>query len=418
MTAARESITQEETSQEMQDLLKGGLSYRPFHRGEIVEGKVVGLSRDGLIVDIGAKVEGIIPPQEMRSLGREEIASLPPGHKLLVFILRAEGPDEPILLSLDRARGEKGWRLLQQRLERGECFEAPVSGYNRGGLLVDVEGLQGFVPLSQLEGGRPEDTAGALASRVGQTIRLKVLELNRRRNRIILSERAAMQEWRSQQKERLLGELQEGEIRRGRITSIQEFGLFVDLGGADGLAPTSELTWDRSRPLEEVFKVGEEVDVYILRVDHENRKIALSLRRAQPGRWEEIIDRYQVGQVVIGQVTKLVDFGAFARIEGALEGLIHISELCDRRISHPKEVVREGETLPLKIVRIEKERHRLGLSLKQARAEGEAMGFVFDEAGGILEVPEEARQRLMASRGEGERAPGAEASSSPHPQEG
>jgi small subunit ribosomal protein S1 len=220
-------------------------------------------------------------------------------------------------------------------------------------------------------------------------LRVKVIEINRRRNRVILSERAAMQEWRSAQKDRLLSELHEGEIRRGRITSVRNFGVFVDLGGADGLAHLSELSWDRNRSPEEIYHIGDEVDVFVMKVDPETKKIALSLRRAQPERWEEIADRYHQGEMVVGRVTKLVTFVAFARIDGPVEGLVHVSELVDRRIAHPKEVVKEGDILPLRIVRIERDRHRLGLSLKAARDQAEAEGWGFDADGGVDYVPPE-----------------------------
>ena len=349
------------------------MDYPVLHRGDIVEGRVVGWSRGGMVVDVGAKSEGIVPPQEMQSLGRSEEHRPQPGDRVLAFVVQPEDEDGQVVLSVDRARGERGWRRLQDLYEAGESLEAAVTGYNRGGLLVEVEGVSAFVPLSQLVSLRPErggeSNEGGLASLVGRTLRLKVIEVNRRRGRAIFSERAAIQEWRAQQKERLLAELHEGEIRRGRITSIRDFGIFVDLGGADGLAHLSEISWDRDKSPEEMFHVGDEVDVFVLKVDHENKKIALSLRRAQPEQWESLIDRYQVGQIVSGQITKLTPFGAFARIDDGLEGLIHVSELSDRRVTHPKEVVKEGDVLPLKIVRIERERHRLGLSLKQARAE-------------------------------------------------
>jgi small subunit ribosomal protein S1 len=285
-------------------------------------------------------------------------------------------------------------------MEQGESFEAEVTGYNKGGLLVNVEGVHAFVPLSQVVGVRPGGENGeGLSAAVGKTLRLKVIELNRRRNRVILSERAALQEWRSQQKDRLIEELREGEIRRGRVSSVRPFGIFVDLGGADGLAHLSEISWDRNKSPEELYKVGDEVDVYIMKVDPETKKIALSLRRAQPEQWDTIVDKYQVGQVVPGVVTKLVPFGAFARIEGPVEGLIHVSELVDRRINHPKEVVREGDILPLKIVRIERDRHRLGLSLKEARREAELMGFVFTEGGEVVSVPDEIREEIERREG-------------------
>jgi small subunit ribosomal protein S1 len=382
-----------ETGENMEDLLEGeALGHPQLRRGDIIEGVVVGSDRDGILVDIGAKSEGVVPPNEMQSLRPEGAAALEPGDKVLIFVLHPETPEGQIIVSVDRARGEKGWRLLQQYYEEGTTFEGEVTGFNKGGLLVDVEGVHAFVPLSQLAGTRfvrSSDESGekGLASWVGKTLRIKVIEINRRRNRVILSERAAMQEWRAQQKERLLGELREGEIQRGKITSIREFGIFVDLGGADGLVHLSELSWDRGKSPDEMFQVGDEVDVYILKVDQENKKIALSLRRAQPEQWEGLIDKYEVGQIVTGQVTKLAPFGAFARIEGPLEGLIHISELVDRRVGHPQEVVKEGDTLPLKIVRIERHRHRLGLSLKQARPQAEEMGYVFDENGGVAALP-------------------------------
>jgi len=377
------------------------MDYPRFRRGDVVEGVVVGVSRDGLLVDIGTKSEGVVPAHEMRTLGGEEASQIHPGDTVLCWVLRPETPEGQVILSVDRANTERGWRTLQQRFEQGESFEAQVTGYNKGGLLVDVEGLAGFVPLSQLvsirtNGGSEETVTPALAEAIGRHLRLKVIELNRRRNRVILSERAAVQEWRTQQKDRLLTELQEGEVRKGRITSIRDFGIFIDLGGADGLAHLSEVSWDRSRPLEEMYRVGDEVDVYIIKVDPEAKRIALSLKRAQPEQWDGIIDRYEIGQIVTGLVTKLVPFGAFARVEGPVEGLIHVSELTDRRLNHPNEIVKEGDILPLKIIRIERDRHRLGLSLKQARPEAEAMGFVFDESGRVVDVPLEVRSQMAA----------------------
>ena len=384
----------------MAALLEGeGLQYRDLRRGEVIEGLVMGTDRDGILVNVGSKSEGVIPPHEMRSLGPEAAARLNVGERVLVYVLQPETPEGQILLSLDRARGEKGWRVLQQRFEEGQSFEAQVSGYNKGGLLVNVEGVHAFVPLSQVVGVRPErveNGESALAQMVGKTLHLKVIEINRRRNRVILSERAALQEWRSQQKERLLSELREGDIRRGKISSIRSFGVFVDLGGADGLAHLSELSWERNKAPEELFKVGDEIDVYIMKVDQETKKIALSLRRARPEQWEKIVDKYHVGQVVPGVITKLVTFGAFARIEGPVEGLVHVSELVDRRITHPKEVVKEGDIVPLKILRVERDRHRLGLSLRRARDEGEGMGFVFSPTGEVEHVPEDLREQLAA----------------------
>jgi len=384
----------------MQSWLDSQADFRTLRRGEVVEGTVMGIQRDGVLVDLGAKSEGLIPPHEMHSLGADPLSKVQVDDKILVYVMQPEADQGQIMLSVDRARGERGWRILQQRYEEGEAFEAEVTGSNKGGLLVNVEGVHAFVPLSQVVGVRPDQEGeGGLSSVVGKQLRLKVIEINRRRNRVILSERAALQEWRSQQKDRLLAELKEGEIRKGRVSSVRSFGVFIDLGGADGLAHLSEVSWDRNRSPEDMYKIGDEVDVYVMKVDPETKKIALSLRRAQPQAWDDIVDKYQVGRVVPGMVTKLVTFGAFARIEGPVEGLIHVSELVDRRIQHPKEVVREGDLLPLKIVRIERDRHRLGLSLREAREDGERMGFRFTDAGEVMEVPEDVRKEFEEREG-------------------
>jgi small subunit ribosomal protein S1 len=389
------ALADDEIFQDMEALLQDeSLDFRALRRGDVVEGRVMGFLRDGVLVDIGSKSEGILPFSEMNSLGVNPTDKLRRDETILVYVLQPETTEGQVLVSLDRARGERGWRVLQQRYDDAESFEAEVAGHNKGGLLVNVEGVNAFVPLSQVVGVRAEGPDGeisesALASMAGRKLRVKVIEINRRRNRVILSERAAMQEWRSAQKDRLLSELREGEIRRGRITSVRSFGVFIDLGGADGLAHLSELSWDRNKSPEEIYHIGDEVDAYVMKVDPETKKIALSLRRAQPERWEEIADKYHQGEMVVGRVTKLVTFGAFARIDGPVEGLIHVSELVERRITHPKEVVREGDILPLRIVRIERDRHRLGLSLKAARDEAERDGWEFDELGSVVEVPPE-----------------------------
>jgi len=239
------------------------------------------------------------------------------------------------------------------------------------------------------------DAANQLANLVGQPIRLKVIELNRKRNRVILSERAAMAEVRKGQKDRVLEELEEGQIRIGRVSSITDFGVFVDLGGADGLAHMTELTWERGKKARDLFNVGDEVQAFILKIDRENKKISLSLKRAQPEKWDSTVNRFVVGQILIGRVTKLMPFGAFVRLDGPVEGLIHISELSNRRIQHPKDVVKEGDVVPVKLVRIEKDRHRLGLSLRQARSDAEAMGFQFDANGGVIDYPDDVREQFQ-----------------------
>ena len=336
------------------------------------------VDKDGVLISLGLKSEGLVPAREMRTLSAQALARIRVGDRILATVIRGENEYGEVLLSVDQARSETGWRLLEKSLESGEAIEVEVTGNNKGGLLADVEGVQGFIPLSQMGLVMRGDDAHAqekLDGLTGQTIRCKVIELNRRRNRVILSERAVVQEQRAQQKERLLADLKEGDVRHGRVTGVTSFGAFVDIGGAEGLVHISEMSWEQVASASQVVNVGDEVDVQVLKVDPESKKIALSLRRLKPEPWQTVTERYQVGQIVTGTITKLTTFGAFARIEGSVEGLVHISELSDRPIRHPKEVVKEGDTVPLKILRIEPERRRLGLSLRQAVEAGAEAGL-------------------------------------------
>jgi small subunit ribosomal protein S1 len=367
-----------------------------LRRGEIIEGMVMGASPDGLIVDVGTKTEGVIPHSEMLSLGVDGAARLKTGDTVKVMVLQPSSAEGHAIVSLDRARGEEGWEVLKDRFESGDTFEAQVTGHNRGGVMVNVEGVNAFIPLSQIDSVRRDDpdAVNQLPNLVGQSIRLKVMELNKKRNRVILSERQAMTDFRKVQKEKVIDELQEGEIREGRVSSVTDFGVFVDLGGADGLAHMTELTWERGKKARDLFNVGDTVQAYILKIDRDTKKISLSLKRAQPEKWDTTVNRFVIGQILIGRITKLMAFGAFVRLDGPVEGLIHISELSNRRITHPKEVVKEGDVVPVKLVRIEKDRHRLGLSLRQARNDAEAMGFAFDHQGQVIDYPDDVREQF------------------------
>jgi small subunit ribosomal protein S1 len=358
-------------------------SVRQWRRGEVVEGVVVSADRDEFLVDIGAKSEAVVPLGEVP---QTEVPSV--GETVLAYVLSSEDQEGRVVLSLTRARAERGWRNLQKRFEDGQTVEGEVVEHNKGGLVVNVEGVRGFVPLSQIadlrRGSADESVEARLEAMKGRNLLLKVIEMNRRRNRLILSERAALQERRAREKDRLLSELQPGDTRNGMVSSICDFGAFVDLGGADGLVHLSELSWGQVSHPSQVVKVGDKVDVYVVGVDRDNKKIALSLKRLQGEPWSRVSDKYQVGQVVNGKITKLAAFGAFAEIEPGIEGLIHISELSEDRITHPKQVVREGDELPLKIIRIEPARHRLGLSLRQVEEEP------YDFEGGTYTVGEDA----------------------------
>ena len=377
--------------QNMQELLDS-VEFKVLRRGEIVEGTVMRVDSDGLFVNIGHKEEGFVPPNEMRTLSAEESDRLVEGDTLITFVLRAESADGPIL-SVDRARGEEGWREIQKHMEADEPVEGQIIGFNRGGCILEVENVQGFVPMSQLmtisrdrfqvDDSAGEEGGGELSNSdlIGNTLTVKVLEVNRSRNRAIFSERAAMQEQRDEQKAELIEKLEEGEIRKGKVTGLSNFGAFVDLGGADGLIHISEMSWSMVRSPEDIVSIGQEIDVYILKIDRESMKIALSLRRLEPEPWETIHERYNVGDIVDARITKLANFGAFARLEDSIEGLIHITELSAAVVTNPSEVVSEGEVRKVKILRIEADRKRLGLSMRQAEE-----GFV--EEVHVVESPE------------------------------
>lgn len=379
-----ESREQMAAEEDMGQLLDQMGEMKSARRGDIVEGVIMRAdASDGLFVNIGQKSEAHVPANEMRTVETDDVSSLA-GGSIIAMVVRPESGDNPAILSVDRAVGEQGWRSLEKAMESGEVIEGKIAGFNRGGSIVEVEGVQGFVPMSQLvsvprerfrlyqeEGSslsqeEQQSIQAAQSAEIGRSIQMKVLEVNRSRNRAIFSERQAVQESRDALKAKLIAELSEGEVRMGRVTGISSFGAFVDIGGADGLIHISELSWSMVNSPEEIVSVGQEVDVYVLRVDAENMKIALSLRRLQPEPWETIQDRHSIGDVVDATVTKLTNFGAFARVEDSIEGLIHISELSARMINHPREVVREGDDVRVKILRIEPERRRLGLSLKQA----------------------------------------------------
>ena len=366
----------------IEDLLDEYLPSKVLRRGEIIDGRVMSRKAEGMLIDIGYKSEGFVPTKEMRSLG-EGSDQLSVGDEIIAYVVNPEGNEGSSILSIDRARGEQGWRVLEKAMDNNESCKGVITGSNRGGAVVESEGVQGFVPLSQLVGpARELYVPGGEPPKegfIGMEVEFKIIELNRRRNRAIFSERAALQAWKQIQKMRLVQELTEGEIRKGRVAGISNFGAFVDLGGADGLIHISELSWEPVKSPDEIVTVGTEIDVFVLRVDRENLKIALSLRRLQPEPWDEIETKFSVGQTVTGTVTKLSNFGAFARIDRGIEGLIHISELAHQVIKHPRDVVNEGDEFELKIIRIEPERRRLGLSLKQTTDPSEEVAVVAEE---------------------------------------
>jgi small subunit ribosomal protein S1 len=265
---------------------------------------------------------------------------------------------------------------MQEQFEAGVIIEAPVIDHNKGGLIVDC-GIRGFVPISQIvdfprrpQNDQPRDAAQEIAEKlqpfVGRKLRLKILEVNRKANRLILSEKVALYEERREKRDELFSSLQVGQKVTGTVRSIAPFGVFIDLGGIDGLVHKSELSWNKVNNPEAGYRVGEEVEAEVIDINHERGRISLSIRRLQPDPWHSTVADFNVGDVIDGTVTKLVNFGAFVRVRDGLEGLIHISELSHQRVAHPGDVVHEGQQLKLKIISLDSERHRLGLSLKQA----------------------------------------------------
>ncbi len=348
--------------------------------GDIRYGVVVDKRAGELLVDIGYKSEGIVTGREVDRL-EDEFREMTIGDEVPVYVMR-EDRDGNLLLSISRARAEGDWKHAEELLESQDIFTGSVSGFNRGGVIVKIGQVRGFVPASQLssESQAMQITEGEPDNRWMQLmdteLRMKVIDLDRRRNRLILSERVAIREWRREQKEKLLESLEESSVCDGVVSSLADFGAFVNLGGADGLIHLSELSWGRISHPNEVVSIGQKIKVMVLNVDRERKRIGLSLRRLLPEPWETVPDRYEVGQIVRGVVTKLVHFGAFARLEAdTIEGLIHISELTEKRINHPSEVVTEGQELGLRIIRIDTDKRRMGLSLKQAAPEEESVEF-------------------------------------------
>jgi small subunit ribosomal protein S1 len=358
---------------EMADLLEKSASPINIKRGDVVEGVIVRIDQDEILVDIGLKSEGVLSTKELPANGYGSFNELHIDDKVLVYVIQPETQEGHALLSLKRANAERQWRIAEEQYKNGELLKAKVIDFNKGGLIVDVAGIRGFVPISQIlnlkreevaSGGENQETAAKLQSMKDKELQLKIIEINRARNRLILSERLAVQEWRQRRREELLDELKPGEVRKGIVSNLANFGAFVDLGGADGLVHISQLAWSRVNHPSEVLQVGQEVEVQVLSVDKEKKKIALSIKRAEVDPWTTVEQRYTPGQVVTGTITKIAPFGAFARIEDGIEGLIHLSELTPGM--DPKQVLHEGVPLQLRILRIDAERRRLGLSLRQA----------------------------------------------------
>ncbi|MCH8282911.1 MAG: S1 RNA-binding domain-containing protein [Chloroflexi bacterium] len=351
---------------QMADLLDQDISPRQYQAGEVVEVEVIRLDDEGLVVDVGQKMEGLVPIQEMRSLEPGAHARIEPGQRINVTIMGERGPGGMALLSLDQALEDNRWQQLEQQLQEGAEVTARIVEQNRGGLVVDCQGVRGFVPFSHLApipGGATEE---ALAARMHEQAQFHILELDRSQQRLVLTERAIGQKRREEAQDQYLAELEEGTVLSGKVSSIRGFGAFVDVGEIEGLIPISELSWRMVKSPDEVVTVGDQLEVVVLRVERETRRLTLSLKRTQPEPWETVHDRYEIHQIVQGTVTNLAQFGAFVKLEDGIEGLIHISELSQRRVNNPKECVYQGQHVRVMILSIDSQQRRIGLSYKQA----------------------------------------------------
>ena len=354
----------------MEELLSSNPPKKPLRRGEIIDGKIMEINDEGLLLNIGHKSEGIVPTREMRSFTKVDYDTLEEGSEVVALVINPEDDDGATILSVDKARGERGWRVLEKAKEEDKAVDGVIIGSNRGGAVVQAEDVQGFIPLSQLVGPARElfvpKKENAKDGFIGMKITFKIFELNRRRNRAIFSEKAVLQQERAQKKQELIETLQVGNILKGRIVGVSTFGAFVDIGGADGLIHISELSWDPVSSPADIVTVGTEMDVYVVKIDKENLKIALSLKRLTPEPWEIIKDELVVGRKIVAKVTKITTFGAFVRTEQGVEGLVHVSEISHQELGSVEDiesVINVGQSLDLTIVNVDTERKRLGLSL-------------------------------------------------------
>lgn len=358
-------------NQTMESLLESeSLSVELPQVGEIRKGVIASIGPSQILISVGAKSEGVVSGRELEQLSAEEKAELKVGQEVNVFVLNPEDQNGNVVLSFKRAQEEMSWENVEKMISEETVIDTKIIGFNKGGIIVAVGNLRGFVPSSQISAARRAQSSGDTPEQrwqkmVGQPISVKIIEVDRERRRLILSERSTNTETRSSMKDRVISELEEGKVYTGKVTSLADFGAFVNINGADGLVHLSELSWDRFQHPKELLEVGQEVKVKVINVDREKKRIGLSMRALQEDPWKNRVEKFSVGQLVEGTITRLTKFGAFARLEGDIEGLIHISELSENRVEHPKEVLKEGETKTLRVIRIDSDQHRIGLSLRK-----------------------------------------------------
>jgi small subunit ribosomal protein S1 len=339
----------------------------PFQEGDVVTGHVVRIDNDEVLVDIGYKSEGVIPSSELsirKSVDPGEEVSL--GEEVDALVLTKEDQDGRLILSKKRARFEKAWRRIEAAAESGDPVTGLVIEVVKGGLIIDL-GVRGFLPASLVDIRRVPN----LDEYTSQEIECKVIELNRSRNNVVLSRRAVLEEQRKEDRERILDRLQPGQVVEGKISNIVDFGAFVDLDGIDGLIHISELSWSHVNHPSEILSIGDTVSVKVLDIDRDRQRISLGLKQTQEDPWQRVVDTYNIGDELEGNVTKVVTFGAFVEILDGVEGLVHISELAQHHVENPREIIQPGDPVRVKILEIDSERRRLSLSIK--RVEGQVL---------------------------------------------
>lgn len=338
-------------------------SYTPPRRGEIREATILQIDEREIIVDLGAKQDGIVPSQDLERMDDEFRASLATGASVPVYVVNPRDQNENLIVSINMGLQRYDWEKARELLKSQDAVDVRVSGYNKGGALVRWNRLEGFIPSSHLVSlNLSLDRKDAMQELIGNTLGVKVIEVDQDRRRLIFSEREAQKEWRARRKAKLLAELNVGDVVNGVVTGLRDFGAFVNIGGADGLIHVSELAWHRVDHPRDILHIGEEIEVYVLNLDRETNRIALSRKRLLSDPWDDAQFRYHEGQLVEGYVTNVVDFGAFVALDDGLEGLLHLSEMGDGALKEPYSYVQKGDHLKLRISHLEPEKRRVGFT--------------------------------------------------------
>jgi small subunit ribosomal protein S1 len=347
---------------EFRELLESSFNYQPPQRGEIRTAVILQIAPREIIVDLGVKRDGIVPITDLERLDPAFRANLKVGAEVPVYVLNPRDQDENLIVSINMGMQQYDWEKARELLKSEDVVPVRVKGNNRGGILVQWSRLEGFIPSSHLVTTTSTGSRDSWDDLNEIELRVKVIEVDQSRRRLIFSEREAQKEWRAQQKARLLAELKEGDVVEGKVTGLRDFGAFVNLGGADGLIHVSELAWHRVDHPRDVLRVGETIQVYVLSLDRATNRIALSRKRLLSDPWETAAERYHEGQVVEGTVTNVVDFGAFVALDDGLEGLLHLSEMGDGSLREPHSYVKKGDRLTLRISHLEPEKRRVGFT--------------------------------------------------------